>query len=134
MDETPPIGATMHVNSQAASWYNLCYSACVEILVWPYIWNTMYVKLHVKMYIFSRKFNTNFYLRQTCENIFKLAVKTNHYTTVCVPPAELAHLVYIHVRSKLQATTTLHGFLTCGHILNKLCVSLFWLDNHTPNI
>ena len=42
-----------------------------------------------KMYIFSRKFNTNFILLQTCQNIFKLTVKTNHYITVCVTPAKI---------------------------------------------
>ena len=89
MDETPPIVVTIYINSQTASWSNLCFSDSVEIIVWPYIWNTMNMKLHVKICILSRKFNTNFYLRQTCQNFFKLAVVTNQCTTVCVTPAKL---------------------------------------------
>ena len=90
MDETPPIGVTMHINSHAASCSNLGCSACVEILAWPYIWNTMYVKLHVKcIYFQGNSTLTLVYSKHVIFNIFQLTVKTNHYIAVCVTPAKI---------------------------------------------
>ena len=57
-----------------------------------------------------------FYLRHV--NTF-LAVKTNHYVTDSVTPAKLATLCVYVVNYNGQSTTTVHGFLTCGHILNN---------------
>ena len=39
--------------------------------------------------------------------------------TVSVTPAKLATLCIYVVNFNGQSTTTVHGFLTCGHIMNR---------------